>query len=62
MINFHTCFLVNTLEGVELSIRYLFHNQQKMQDMGLKSQQCVREYLTLILGLQYGPENRIEWD
>ncbi|OQK16935.1 hypothetical protein AU255_03270 [Methyloprofundus sedimenti] len=61
VINFHTGFLVSTLEGVELRIRYLFHNQQKMPDIGHKSQQCVREYLTLMLGLQYGSENRIEW-
>ncbi|MCF7972117.1 MAG: glycosyltransferase, partial [Methylococcaceae bacterium] len=70
VINFHTGFLVNTPEGAALRLRYLFHNPQKIKNMGLKSQQFVREnflltrqlreYLTLMLSLQFGSDNRID--
>lgn len=70
VINFHTGFLVNTPEGAALRIRYLFNQRQKMQEMGVKSKQFVREnflltrqlreYLTLMVGLMHGAVDRIE--
>lgn len=70
VINFHTGFLVNTPEGAALRIRYLFNQRRKMQEMGEKSKQFVRdnflltrqlrEYLTLMVGLLHGAEDRIE--
>ncbi|MGR9046703.1 MAG: glycosyltransferase [Gammaproteobacteria bacterium] len=70
VVNFHTGFLVNTPEGAALRIRYLFNQTQKMREMGLKSRQFVREnflltrqlreYLTLMVGLHHGAEDRIE--
>lgn len=70
VINFHTGFLVNTPEGAALRIRYLFNQNQKMQDMGLKAKEFVRqnflltrqlrEHLTLMVSLQHGALDRIE--
>jgi len=71
VINFHTGFLVNTPEGAALRIRYLFNQKQKMQEMGIKAKEFVREnflltrqlreHLTLMVSLQYGGVDRIEW-
>jgi trehalose synthase len=70
VINFHTGFLVNTPEGAALRIRYLFQQKQKMQEMGVKSKEFVREnflltrqlreHLTLMVSLQHGAGDRIE--
>jgi len=70
VINFHTGFLVNTPEGAALRIRYLFNQKQKMQEMGIKSKEFVREnflltrqlreHLTLMVSLQHGAGDRIE--
>jgi trehalose synthase len=70
VINFHTGFLVNTPEGAALRIRYLINQKQKMQEMGIKSKEFVREnflltrqlreHLTLMVSLQYGAGDRIE--
>ncbi len=70
VVNFHTGFLVNSPEGAALRIRYLFNQRQKLREMGLKSKQFIREnflltrqlreYLTLMVGLQDGAADRIE--
>lgn len=70
VVDFHTGFLVNTPEGAALRMRYLFNQVEKMQEMGLKAKQFVREnflltrqlreYLTLMVGLHYGAQDRIE--
>ena len=70
VVDYHTGFLVNTPEGAALRIRYLFNQTQKMQEMGLKAKQFVREnflltrqlreYLTLMMGLYNGAQDRIE--
>ncbi|MCP4633279.1 MAG: glycosyltransferase [candidate division Zixibacteria bacterium] len=70
VINHHTGFLVNTPEGAALRIRYLFHQQDKLREMGIKARNLVREnflitrhlreYLTLIYALLHKKEDRIE--
>jgi trehalose synthase len=69
VINYHTGFLVNSPEGAALRIRYLLHHQEKMQEMGDKAKEFVREnflltrqlreYLTLMVGLHHGEMDRI---
>jgi trehalose synthase len=70
VINYHTGFLVNTPEGAALRIRYLLKKPDLMEEMGVKSQEFVREnflitrhlreYLTLIFALLHGKYERIE--
>ncbi|MGD2062387.1 MAG: glycosyltransferase [Nitrospirota bacterium] len=70
VINHHTGFLVNTPEGAALRIRYLLLQPQKMEEMGHKASEFVREnflltrhlreYLTLMVALLHGAEGRIE--
>ncbi|MGR9087244.1 MAG: glycosyltransferase [Gammaproteobacteria bacterium] len=70
VIDFHTGFLVNTPEGAALRIRYLYNQQHKRREMGLKAREFVREnflltrhlreYLTLMLALEFGIRDRIE--
>lgn len=70
VINYHTGFLVNTPEGAALRIRYLFHQPDKVKEMGVKAKEFVREnflltrqlreYLTLMVALEHGAEDRIE--
>jgi len=70
VINFNTGFRVNTPEGAALRIRYLFSQPEKIQIMGEKAREFVRdnflltrhlrEYLTLILSLHFGGTDRIE--
>jgi trehalose synthase len=72
VVNHHTGFLVNTPEGAALRIRYLLHQPEKIQEMGKKAQIFVRdnflitrhlrEYLTLMLALQHGSNDRISFD
>jgi len=66
----HTGFLVNTPEGAALRIRYLLHHPNKRKEMGQKAHRYVlenflitrhlRDYLTLMVSLIYGVEERIE--
>lgn len=70
VVNHHTGFLVDTPEGAALRIRYLLHHPDEMHYMGLKAREFVRdnflltrhlrEYLTLMVGLLHGDEDRIE--
>jgi trehalose synthase len=69
VINHHTGFLVTTPEGAALRIRYLLHNWDKLEEMGDKAREFVREnflitrhlreYLTLIFALLHAKEDRI---
>jgi trehalose synthase len=71
VINHQTGFCVNTPEGAALRIRYLLHNTDKMNEMGLKAKEFVREnylitrhlkeHLTLMIKLLYNnSSDRIE--
>jgi len=70
VINHHTGFLVNTPEGAALRVRYLLHQPERIREMGEKAQQFVRdnflitrhlrEYLTLMVALLHGVQDRIE--
>jgi trehalose synthase len=70
VVNHHTGFLVSTPEGAALRIRYLLKQPEKMVEMGLKAKEFVREnflitrhlreYLSLMVALIYGDEERIE--
>jgi len=70
VINHHTGFLINTPEGAALRIRYLLKHDTIMREMGRKAKQFVlenflitrhlREYLTLMIAVMYGAEDRIE--
>nr|WP_240761475.1 glycosyltransferase [Nitrosococcus wardiae] len=67
--NHHTGFLVSTPEGAALRIRYLLHQPRKMAEMAVKAREFVRdnflitrqlrEYLTLMVALLHGKEDRI---
>src|SRR3990172_9228648 len=43
VVNHHTGFLVSTPEGAALRIRYLFHHREKLEEMGRKAREFVRE-------------------
>jgi len=70
VINHHTGFLASTPEGAALRIRYLLKYRDKLEEMGSKAKQFVREnflltrhlreYLTLMLAVLYGAGDRIE--
>ncbi len=70
VINYHTGFLVHTPEGAALRIRYLLQRRDRMEEMGTKSKQFVREkflltrqlreYLTIMVGLLHKTDYRIE--
>ncbi len=70
VLDHHTGFLVRTPEGAALRIRYLLHRRDLLQQMGECARQFVwenylltrhlREYLTLMVGLQSGCQERIE--
>lgn len=70
VIDYHTGFLVNTPEGAALRIRYLLQQPERLAEMGTKAREFVlenflltrqlREYLTLMVALSHGAENRIE--
>ncbi len=72
VVNHHTGFLVNTPEGAALRIRYLMHHAEKAQEMGLKGKEFVREnflvtrhvreYLSLMVAILHGDEERIEFE
>ena len=69
VINHYTGFLVSTPEGAALRTRYLLHRRDKLEEMGLRAKRFVqenflitrhlREYLTLMLGLKKGEDERI---
>jgi trehalose synthase len=70
VINNHTGFLVSTPEGAALRVRYLLERPDKLQEMGEKAREFVREnflitrqlreYLTLMVALIHGRRDRIE--
>jgi trehalose synthase len=70
VVNHHTGFLVNTPDGAALRIRYLLQRPEKVQEMGLKAKEFVRanflntrnlrDFLTLMVALVHGNEERIE--
>ncbi len=70
VINNHTGFLVSTPEGAALRVRYLLERPNKLQEMGQKAREFVREnflitrqlreYLTLMVALIHGCRDRIE--
>ncbi|MFP4129015.1 MAG: glycosyltransferase, partial [Desulfonatronovibrio sp.] len=70
VINYHTGFLVHTPEGAALRIRYLLQRRDRMQEMGVKAKQFVREkflltrqlreYMTIMVGLLHNSGYRIE--
>ncbi|HPW70139.1 MAG TPA: glycosyl transferase family 1, partial [Deltaproteobacteria bacterium] len=69
-VNHHTGFLVNTPEGAALRIRYLLKRREKLEEMGQKAREFVREnflitrhlreYLTLIFAVANETQDRIE--
>jgi trehalose synthase len=70
IINWQSGFLVNTPEGAAYRIRYLLQNRDKLEEMGRKGKEYVRErflitrhlreYLTLIYSLYFSKNDRIE--
>lgn len=70
VIDHHTGFLVNTPEGAALRLRYLFHHRDRMQAMGQKAREFVRQNflitrllrdcLTVATSLLHGAEERLE--
>ncbi|WP_133717374.1 glycosyltransferase [Methylocaldum gracile] len=70
VIDHHTGFLVNTPEGAALRIRYLLHDRHKIEEMGNKAREFVREnflitrhlreYLTLMVSVLHAAGERIE--
>jgi len=70
VMNHHTGFLVRSPEGAALRIRYLLHHRDKMAEMGAKARTFVRdhflltrqlrEYLTMMVSLQHGADERVE--
>jgi len=69
VINHFTGFLVRTPEGAALRTRYLLHRRDKLEEMGMRAKRFVREnflitrhlreYLTLMVGLTSGDDERI---
>lgn len=70
VVNHHTGFRVNSPEGAALRIRYLLHDRTRMEEMGRKAKEFVRENfllprqlrenLTLMVALLHGKEDRLE--
>lgn len=70
LLNHRTGFLVDTPEGAAMRIRYLLSERHRIGQIGRGARELVRqsflttrhlrEYLTLILALRYGNEDRIE--
>jgi trehalose synthase len=69
IINGHTGYLVDTPEGAAMRIRNLLSERQRMVDIGLAGKELVRqnflttrhvrEYLTLMVALRFGGDDRI---
>jgi trehalose synthase len=70
LINHSTGFLVDTPEGAAMRIRYLLFDRPRMAQIGLNARELVRqsflitrhlrEYLTIMVALTHGNEDRIE--
>ena len=70
VLNHRTGFLVDTPEGAALRIRYLLSERNRMAQMGQNARELVRqnflltrhlrEYLTMMVALTHGLEDRIE--
>ncbi len=70
LLDHRTGFLVDTPEGAAMRIRYLLSDRTRMQQIGLNARELVRqnflitrhlrEYLTLLVALIRGAEERIE--
>ncbi len=70
VIDHYTGFLVRTPEGAALRTRFLLHRRDLLEEMGNRARRFVwenflltrhlREYLTLMVGLLYGSQERIE--
>jgi trehalose synthase len=70
VVNHHTGFLVSSPEGAALRIRYLLHHRDHLAEMGRKAREYVREnflntrqlreYLTLMVALTHGADDRVE--
>jgi len=70
VIPHHTGFLVSTPEGAALRMRYLLRQPDKIEEMGAKAKEFVRhnflitrhvrEYLSLMVALIHGDDERIE--
>lgn len=70
VVNHHTGFLVTSPEGAALRIRYLLKHRDRLEEIGAKAHQFVlenflitrhlREYLTLMLAVLTGFQDRIE--
>jgi trehalose synthase len=70
VIDNHTGFLVSTPEGAALRVRYLLERPEKLWEMGQKAREFVREnflvtrqlreYLTLMVAIIHGCQDRIE--
>ena len=70
VFNYQTGFLVSSPEGGALRLRYLLDNQDRAGRMGQQGHQLVlehflltrhlREYLTLMVALLHGAEERLE--
>ncbi|HEU5360901.1 MAG TPA: glycosyltransferase [Candidatus Deferrimicrobiaceae bacterium] len=69
VVNHYTGFLVNTPEGAAHRIRYLLHHRERIHEIGKVAREFVREnfllsrhlreYLTLILAMQRGADERL---
>ena len=69
VVNHHTGFLVDSPEGAALRIRYLLHHPDRLAEMGSKAREFVREnflitrqlreYLTLMIALVHGANDRL---
>jgi trehalose synthase len=70
VINHHTGYLVNSPEGAALRIRQLLSHPKKLEAIGKKAKRFVlenflltrhlQEYLTLMVSVIHGSEDRIE--
>ncbi len=70
LVDHRTGFLVDTPEGAAMRIRYLLSDRRRIHQIGQNARELVRhnflttrhlrEYLTLILALRHGNEDRIE--
>ena len=70
VVNHHTGYLVSTPEGAALRIRYLLQRRERLQEIGGKAREFVREnflitrqlreHLTLMVGLTHGMQDRID--
>ncbi len=70
VIDHYNGFLINTSEGAALRIRYLLKQRRVLEEMGERAHQFVlenflitrhlREYLTLVVALLHGSDERIE--